>query len=90
MIAAPKFYFTDVGVVNQLAHRGALVRRGELYGKAFENWIHHELTAHIAYRELDLQLAYWRVASGIEVDFVVGTSRSRSRQRRASGSRPIT
>lgn len=72
VIAAPKFYFTDVGVVNQLAHRGALVRRGELYGKAFENWIHHELTAHIAYRELDLPLAYWRVASGIEVDFVVG------------------
>ena len=72
VIAAPKFYFTDVGVVNQLAHRGVLVRRGELYGKAFENWIHHELTAHIAYRELDVQLAYWRVASGIEVDFVVG------------------
>lgn len=72
VIAAPKFYFTDVGVVNQLAHRGALVRRGELYGKAFENWVHHELTAHIAYRELDVPLGYWRVASGIEVDFVVG------------------
>lgn len=70
LIAAPKFYFTDVGLVNQLAHRGALVRRGELYGKAFENWVHHELTAHIAYRELDVELAYWRVASGIEVDFV--------------------
>lgn len=72
VITAPKFYFTDVGVVNQLAHRGALARRGELYGKAFENWIHHELTAHIAYRELDSELAYWRVASGIEVDFVTG------------------
>lgn len=72
VIAAPKFYFSDVGVVNQLAHRGVIARRGELYGKAFENWVHHELRAHIAYREVDLQLSYWRIASGTEVDFVVG------------------
>jgi len=69
---APKFYFADVGIVNRLARRGELVPRSELYGKAFENWIHHELTAHIAYTEADTSLAYWRLASGIEVDFIVG------------------
>ena len=42
VIAAPKFYFADVGVVNHLARRGtALARGSELYGKAFENWVFH-------------------------------------------------
>lgn len=84
VIGAPKFYFSDVGVVNHLAHRGVLVRRGELYGKAFENWVHHELRAYIAYRELDMPLAYWRLASGIEVDFVVG-DRAVAIEAKASG-----
>ena len=47
LIGAPKFYFADVGVVNQLARRGtALMRGSELYGKAFENWVSHELAAY--------------------------------------------
>ncbi len=71
VIGAPKFYFADVGVVNRLARRGRVERGGELYGKAFENWVFHELTAAIAYAESDARLAYWRLASGIEVDFVV-------------------
>ena len=68
---APKFYFADVGVVNHLARRGELRPGSELYGKAFENWVFHELRAHNAYREAFAHLAYWRLASGIEVDFVV-------------------
>ncbi len=73
VIAAPKFYFADVGVVNHLARRGRLEPGGELFGKAFENWVHHELRAAIAYGELDLDLAYWRLAGGAEVDFIVGS-----------------
>lgn len=72
VIAAPKFYFADVGVVNHLARRGHLEPGSELFGKAFENWVHHELRAAIAYGEHRLDLAYWRLASGIEVDFIVG------------------
>lgn len=75
VIQAPKFFFADVGVVNQLAKRGALARGGELYGKALENWVFHELSAAIAYRESDAELSYWRLASGIEVDFVVDAAR---------------
>jgi predicted AAA+ superfamily ATPase len=71
VIAAPKFYFADVGVVNQLARRGELNRGSELYGKAFENWVFHELCAHNAYSEAFARLGYWRLASGIEVDFIV-------------------
>lgn len=72
VIAAPKFYFADVGVVNHLARRGRLEPGSELFGKAFENWVHHELTAFRAYHAPDLELSYWRLASGIEVDFIVG------------------
>ena len=75
VIAAPKFYFSDVGVVNRLARRGELTPGSELYGKAFENWIFHELSAFVSYRELDEDLAYWRLPSGIEVDFILGDMR---------------
>ena len=71
VIGAPKFYFADVGVVNHLARRGDLHRGSELYGKAFENWVFHELCAHNAYSEGFAALSYWRLASGIEVDFIV-------------------
>jgi uncharacterized protein len=72
VIAAPKFYFADVGIVNHLARRGtALARGSELYGKAFENWVFHELAAYNAYHEAFAHLSYWRLGSGIEVDFVL-------------------
>ena len=71
VIAAPKFFFADVGIVNQLAKRGELRPGSELYGKAFENWVFHELSAHNAYVEAFAHLSYWRLASGIEVDFIV-------------------
>jgi predicted AAA+ superfamily ATPase len=41
-----------------LCKRGELRPGSELYGKAFENWVFHELSAHNAYTE-------------IEVDFIV-------------------
>jgi hypothetical protein len=72
VIAAPKFYFADVGIVNQLAKRGELLAGSELYGKAFESWVFHELTAYVSYRDVDAALSCWRLASGIEVDFVLG------------------
>ena len=72
VIGAPKFYFADVGVVNLLAMRGVLESGSALYGQAFENWVFHELASYISYRGVELNLAYWRLPSGIEVDFVVG------------------
>lgn len=72
VIGAPKFYFADVGLVNRLARRGKLLAGSEMYGKAFENWVFHELSAFLGYRECDVELCYWRLASGVEVDFVLG------------------
>ncbi len=68
---ADKFYFHDVGVVNFLARRGALQPGSELFGKAFENWVFHELCCYNAYRERYAQFSFWRLSTGVEVDFVV-------------------
>ena len=75
LAGAPKLYFGDVGIVNRLARRGRLARGSDRYGKAFENWVFHELSAFVSYRDLDEILTYWRLPSGIEVDFVVGDMR---------------
>ena len=102
VVAAPKFYFTDVGVVNFLAKRGTLQPGGELFGKAFENWVFHELCCYNAYRARYADFFYWRLSSGIEVDFVVnhidcaveakggqsGARRSRQRAAGAEGRSP--
>ena len=71
VIGAPKFYFADVGVVNDLAKRGPLETGSELFGKAFENWIFHELNAHRSYQDVNHDLTYWHLASGTEVDFII-------------------
>lgn len=71
VIQSPKFYFADVGVVNLLARRSAVIPGGELFGKCLENWVCHELFAHREYSELFYDVAYWRLASGIEVDFII-------------------
>jgi uncharacterized protein len=68
---ADKFYFHDVGVVNFLARRGELQPGSELFGKAFENWVFHELCCCNAYLERYAEFHYWRLSTGLEVDFIV-------------------
>lgn len=75
VVAAPKFCFADVGVANRLARRGQLLPGSELYGKAFENWVFHELAAFADYQAFDGELTYWRLAGGTEVDFILGDMR---------------
>jgi predicted AAA+ superfamily ATPase len=72
VIRTPKFYFADVGVVNHLAKRRMLEPGGEAFGKAFENWVFHELNAHRHYTEKFYDLSYWRLAGGTEIDFIAG------------------
>jgi len=69
--ASPKFYFSDVGIVNSLARRGTLQQGSELFGKAFENWCFHELSAYNMYNEAFADFYFWRLAGGTEVDFIV-------------------
>lgn len=69
---SPKFYFRDVGVVNHLARRGPVRPGSEAFGKAFENWVFHELSAHRSYQGGYYDLSYWRLTTGAEVDFILG------------------
>lgn len=71
-IHAPKFYFGDVGVVNYLTKRGTMQPGSELFGKAFENWLFHELSVHSRYSEKFYDISYWRLTNGTEVDFILG------------------
>ena len=71
VIQSPKFYFFDVGIVNFLTKRNNLEPGSELFGKAFENWVFHELNSYNSYKEKYLDFSYWRLASGTEVDFIV-------------------
>jgi predicted AAA+ superfamily ATPase len=71
-VTSPKFYFEDVGTVNFLARRDKLAPRSELFGKAFENWVFHELNAYRHYEHKMQHLSHWRLTTGVEVDFIVG------------------
>lgn len=71
IMQAPKFYFADVAVVNVLAKRGRLQRGSELFGRAFENWVCHELSAYAQYSGKFHDLSFWRLSTGVEVDFII-------------------
>lgn len=71
-IQSPKFYFANVGVVNFLAKRGEILPGSESFGKAFENFVCHELHAYASYSQRYFAIAYWRLTTGIEVDFILG------------------
>jgi predicted AAA+ superfamily ATPase len=72
VITAPKFYLFDIGVVNSLLHRGKIEIGTELFGKAFEHFIYQEIYAHSRYSDLNYAVSYWRTASQLEIDFVLG------------------
>jgi predicted AAA+ superfamily ATPase len=72
VITAPKFYLFDIGIVNSLLNRGKIEQGSELFGKAFEHFIYQEIYAHSRYSDLNYEVSYWRTASQLEIDFVLG------------------
>lgn len=72
VIQAPKFYLFDVGLANVLLKRGRVEPGGETFGRAFEHWIGQEIAAHSHYSGLGYPVSYWRTASQLEVDFILG------------------
>jgi predicted AAA+ superfamily ATPase len=72
LVTSPKFYFFDIAPVIHLTRRGRVAPGSELFGRAFEHFIWMEIVAHASYSELFYPIAYWRTASGIEVDFILG------------------
>lgn len=72
VILSPKFYYFDVGIANFLLKRGRIVAGSESFGQAFEHFIYHEIYSHSHYSDLNYPVSYWRTASNIEVDFILG------------------
>ncbi len=68
---SPKFYFHDVGIVNHLAKRGEIESGSSLFGKAFENWVFHELRTYNFYSRKFADIAYWQLSKVTEVDFII-------------------
>jgi predicted AAA+ superfamily ATPase len=73
VVQAPKFYYYDVGIVNQLLNRHKLAPGTAEYGHAFEHLIIQELVAFLDYRTIDKKLHYWRTYdNNYEVDVIIG------------------
>lgn len=73
LVAAPKFYFFDVGIPNYLMKRIPLKSGSSEYGHALEHLICQELKAYLSYLGIDKNLSYWRTSDHrYEVDFIVG------------------
>lgn len=72
IVAAPKFYFLDLCLVNDLARRGKLKTGSTEFGAAFEHFILMEIRAHSIYSFRPYAISYWRTSSGREVDFILG------------------
>lgn len=73
LIHAPKFKLFDIGIVAQLTRRGEVQEGSELFGRAFEHFITMEIFAHSSYSEIDYPISYWRTASQLEVDLILGS-----------------
>lgn len=69
-ILTPKFYFFDCGVPNALLGRRLAAGTPE-YGKAFEHLLVLETIAARFYGRRIEEVAYWRSASGYEVDLLL-------------------
>lgn len=75
VVAAPKFYYFDVGIVNYLRNRFNLLPGSVDFGHAFESFMMQELVAYMSYTCSNEKLTYWRTSSGFEVDAIVGEGR---------------
>ncbi|MBI4054684.1 MAG: ATP-binding protein [Elusimicrobia bacterium] len=70
-VSHPKFYYFDVGVYRTLRPKGPLDTPEEIEGVALESLVFQELSALLDNLRLNLDLYYWRAATGIETDFVL-------------------
>ena len=74
-IAAPKFYYFDVGIVNYLLKRNTMAPGTEAFGHAFEHLMMQEVIAYLGYTRLDEKPSYWRTSGGFEVDCIIDRGR---------------
>jgi uncharacterized protein len=73
-VGTPKFYFFDIGIVNQLLKREKIEFGSENIGYAFEHFIYMELQAYSQYSLKKFPISFWRTHTQLEVDFILGNA----------------
>lgn len=73
MIAHPRFYFFDTGVVRALKGQAGtqLIKGTPDFGDAFEHWVLLETRRLLDYRERETRMSFFRTSDGAEVDFLL-------------------
>ena len=71
LIAHPKFYFFDCGIVNALNKRLTAQTDNMLKGRLFEQFIILETYRKISYLQDEANIFYWRTNHGAEVDLLI-------------------
>jgi predicted AAA+ superfamily ATPase len=71
MVAHPRYYFFDLGVVNALNRRLSADLDPKTKGRLFETFIILELHRYLHYSRSEARLFFWRTSGGAEVDLAV-------------------
>ena len=71
-ITRSKFYFFDIGVVNDMTKRTPISAGNPAFGDAFEHFIVMETRAFMGLTGKNAPLHFWRTKNGFEVDLVIG------------------
>lgn len=73
LVAHPKFYFFDPGVVSALRRELSVekIPGTSIYGNAFEHWCLLEIQKRISYHHREARLSFFRTADGTEVDLIL-------------------
>ncbi len=72
LIETSRFFLFDVGVANFLRGVQPVVFGTDVFGFAFEHFLLLEVRAYLSYMKKRHELSFYRTASGIEVDLIVG------------------
>ncbi len=73
LVAHPKFYFFDPGVINALKNQlsSYFIPGSPPYGMAFEHFVMIEIERMLSYHEREVKRSFFRTTDGAEVDLIL-------------------
>lgn len=75
LVKSPKIYFFDNGIRNSLINNFENIDLRNDRGALFENYIISEIYKANVYGEYNLNMNYWRIKSGSEIDLVLSDNK---------------
>lgn len=74
LVETAKVYFFDVGVARYLKRIPATSAGTAEFRNLFETVLIQEINAYRSYNEKNVDFSFWRTASGLEVDLLIGST----------------